>query len=301
MSRPPRPAVRTLGLAVVLLLSVRCVSAAAPDPSLAGAPFAPPSQAEQQALDAFLVRWQAHSQATRTLECQFTRWHFDSFAAPTGVAAEKSLGVIKYATPDKGLFKVETRHTYKGLQDATPQYSEALTGDGDHWVCNGAELLEFDHAQKQCRIQELPPGMQGQRIFESPLPFVFNLDAVKIKQRYWVRQVANRNPGTVLIEAYPKRQEDRAQYKLVQIALDEQTLLPQALLMYAPNYDAKTAPKWDHYQFANIARNSLSHRVRGFVNSFIDETPPSDWKVFREAYQPPAEAQVATPQSQTRR
>ncbi|SMP56131.1 TIGR03009 family protein [Neorhodopirellula lusitana] len=258
------------------------------------APFAPLSAAEQQRLDAMLTAWETQSNGTKTLECQFQRWHYDLFAAPAGVHAEKSRGVIKYASPDRGLFKVDQKLTFDGMKEGKPQYSEKPGQFGEHWVCNGEELLEFDHSKKECKIQQLPPDMRGQKIFESPLPFVFNLDAKQIKERYWVRQVQAPKPGMMLIEAYPKRQEDRAQYKLVQIALSQDTFLPEALLMYAPNFNIKTAPKWDHYEFVDIKRNSISQGLLNrFMKTFIDEKPPTDWKVFRNAYHPPGPPQMA--------
>lgn len=257
------------------------------------APFPPLALAEQQRLDTLLNEWEKQSNGTKTLECQFQRWHYDLFAAPAGVHAEKSRGVIKYAAPDRGLFKVDEKLTYDGMKDEEPQYSAKPGQFGEHWVCNGEELLEFDYAKQECKIQQLPPNMRGQRIFDSPLPFVFNLDAQQIKQRYWVRQVQAPKPGIMLIEAYPKRQEDRAQYKLVQIALSETTFLPEALLMYAPNFNIKTAPKWDHYEFTDLKRNSVTQGLTRFMNAFINQKPPANWKVFRNPYRPPGPPQIS--------
>jgi len=257
------------------------------------APFPPLSVAEQQKLEILLSQWEKQSQGTKTLECQFQRWHYDMFAAPPGIHAEKCFGAIKYAAPDRGLFKVERKLTYDGMDaENKPMYSEKPGQFGEYWVCNGEELLEFDRAKEECKIQQLPPEMRGQRILESPLPFVFNLDAKQIQERYWVRQVQAPKPGMMLIEAYPKRQEDRAQYKLVQIGLNEKTFLPEVLLMYAPNFNVKTAPKWDHYEFTDIKRNSITQGLTRFMNSFIEEKPPVHWKVFRNAYRAPGPPQV---------
>ncbi|TWU01452.1 TIGR03009 domain-containing protein [Neorhodopirellula pilleata] len=266
------------------------------------APFPPLSMAEQQKLDTVLGQWETQSKGTKTLECQFQRWHYDLFAAPAGVFAEKSFGVIKYAAPDRGLFKVERKLIFNGMgADGKPMHDEKPGQFGEHWVCNGEELLEFDHAKKECKIQQLPPEMRGQRILESPLPFVFNLDAKQIQERYWVRQVQAPKPGMLLIEAYPKRQEDRAQYKLVQIALNETTFLPEALLMYAPNFNIKTAPKWDHYEFTDVKRNSITQGLTRFMNSFIEEKPPVDWKVYRNSFRPQiTERPMARPLSEQR-
>lgn len=233
------------------------------------APFPPLSAAETAKLQQFLLTWEQHSQGTKTLESEFTRWHFDMFAAPPGIHATRADGVLKYASPDKGLFRVDRLVSFAGMEGDTPTYKEQAGQHGEHWVCNGKQLIEFDHAQKQCRIQELPPGMQGKQIFNSPLPFVFNLDAARIQQRYWIRLVDTEQKGVVLVEAFPKRQEDRAQYKLVQIALDQKTFLPQALIMYAPNFDQKKAPKWDHYEFTDTSRNAIGAGLKQFFGNFV--------------------------------
>ena len=248
-----------------------------------GAPQAPFQLTPEQhkRLASLLLQWQTVSQNTKTLECTFHRWHFDQFAAPAGIHATKAVGVIKYAAPDKGLFKVDQLVFYKGLQAGKPQYGPQQGKFGEHWVCNGKQLIEFDRTIQQCRVQDLPPEMQGKEIFNSPLPFVFNLDAEQITQRYWVRERQAPKEGIYLIEAYPKRQQDRAQYKLVQIALDQQTFLPQALIMYAPNFDVKTAQKYDHYEFVDMKQNAIGDRIKNFMDYFVPEKPPANWQIVR--------------------
>jgi TIGR03009 family protein len=252
----------------------------------ASQPFPALEPGAQAQLQELLTNWEAQSKGTKTLECAFTRWHYDMFAAPAGVHATKAEGVIKYAAPDKGLFRVDLLLFYAGMVQGKPQFKEQPGQYGEHWVCNGTQLIEFDRSKEECRIQDLPPNMQGQQIFNSPLPFVFNLDAQQIQERYWVRQVEAPKPGVLVIEAWPRRQEDRAQYKLVQIALDEKTYLPQALVMYAPNFDAKTAPKWDHYEFTDVKRNAIGAGFKTFLGNFIPEKPPANWKILRDKFVP---------------
>jgi len=125
--------------------------------------------------------------------------------------------------------------------------------------------------------------MRGKNIVNGPLPFVFNLDAKQIQERYWVRQVASPDPKIIVIEAWPKLQELRAQYKLVQIALEKATYQPHALLMYAPNFHPKNAPKWDHYEFKDIKRNAVAAGFQQkFLGNFIPKAPPKSWKIRRE-------------------
>jgi TIGR03009 family protein len=258
-------------------------------PPAARPPFPPLSEADLAQLQILLQNWEKQSQGTKTLDSKFTRWHFDMFAAPAGVHATRSDGVIKYASPDKGLFRVDRKVFFAGMQGGEPQFKEQPGQHGEHWVCNGTQLIEFDRSNQQCRIQDLPPQMQGQKIFNSPLPFVFNLNAQQIQQRYWVRQVKAPKPGIVLVEAWPKRQDDRAQYKLVQIALDEKSYMPQALIMYAPNFDPKTAPKWDHYEFSEVKRNAIGDGFQKFLGNFIPQKPPASWKILRDKFTMPAD------------
>jgi TIGR03009 family protein len=254
------------------------------------APFPPLNDATQAHLQQLLQNWEQQSKGTKTLECKFKRWHYDGFAAPAGVHATKAEGVIKYAAPDKGLFRVDSLVFFTEMDaEKKPQYKAQPGKFGEHWVCNGQQLIEFDAGKKECRIQDLPKNLQGTQIFNSPLPFVFNLDAEEIQKRYWVRQIQAPKAGILLVEAWPKLQEDRAQYRLVQIALNSQTFLPEALIMYAPNFDRKTAPRWDHYEFVDVKRNGIGQGITSFLGNFIPQKPPANWKILRQGFVPPAD------------
>lgn len=251
-----------------------------------GRPFPPLTDAAQQRLEQLLAKWETESQGTKLLSCDFTRWHYDLGAAPAGVHATWAQGTIKYAAPDKGLFRVDALKFYKGMKEGKAQYEADTKQFGEYWVCNGAELLEFDRAKEECIIQVLPEAMRGKQILESPLPFVFNLDATKIHDRYWVREVQppQGKTGVYLIEAWPKRQEDRSQYRFVQIVISAQTFMPDALIMYAPNFHPQNAPIWDHYEFTAVSRNGVIANLQQFTDAFIKARPPANWKVIRQNY-----------------
>ena len=247
----------------------------------AKAPFAPLSPTEQTQLREVLRNWEHQSKGTKTLELKFLRFHYDGTMAPSGHAATKAEGEIKYAAPDQGLIRVDQLVIFNGMVKENPSYKAFPDRFGEHWVCNGKQLIEFDRTQKECKIEELPPGMQGKNIINSPLPFVFNLDAAKLLQRYWVRLAPSPAQGVILLEVWPKTREDRSQYRMVQVALDEKNYLPRALVMFAPNFDAKTAGVWDHYEFRDVRRNSIGNRFSAFLKNFIPEKPPKDWKIVR--------------------
>jgi len=259
----------------------------------AAAPFTltPPEQAE---LDKLLAAWEQQSTGTKQLEAKFRRWHYDPLAAPPNIHATWAEGVVKYGAPDKGLFQVTQLRFFSGIEDKKPIYKAIEGQHGEHWVCNGKELLEFDHAKKECRIQQLPPEMQGQEILESPLPFVFNLNAARIKERYWVRRLESPS-GVHVIEAYPKRQADRAQYQFVRIIINDQTYLPQALILYGPNFHPVTSPGYDHYEFTDVERNTIRQRMTTWGQTFINQRPPADWKEIRDNFRPAGQPQMAQP------
>jgi TIGR03009 family protein len=262
---------------------------------LAGAPFIL-SNAEQAEMDQLLAAWEQQSNGTKRLEAKFLRWHYDPLAAPAGVHATWAEGSIKYGAPDMGLFRVDQLKFFSGIVEGKPTYKSVEGQFGEHWVCNGKELLEFDHSAKECRIQQLPPEMQGKDILESPLPFVFNLNAARIQERYWVRRIAA--PGDIfVIEAHPKRQADRAQYRFVRVVIDNKTFLPKALLLYGPNFDPTTAAAFDHYEFSDVKRNTVMQNMAAWGAMFINERPPADWKVIRDMFRPagPQQPQMAQP------
>lgn len=263
----------------------------------AGNPNAAPfllTPQEQMALDQFLIAWETQSNGTKRLEAKFRRWHFDLLKAPPGVHASWAEGVLKYGAPDKGLFRVDQLKFFTGMVEGKPSFAETPGEYGEHWVCNGQELLEFDRSKKECRIQQLPPELRGKEIFESPLPFVFNLNAAKIKDRYWMKQI-EAQPGVVVIEAHPKLQADRAQYKFVRIVINAENFLPQALILYGPNFDPVTSPAYDHYEFTDVQRNSLAGGLANWMQLFIKERPPADWRVIQSAFRAEAPLQVAQP------
>lgn len=263
-----------------------------------GQPFPTQKPEVVAALDQILTAWEKHSQGTKTLEANFEHWHYAIKKAPPGVHATKGNGLMKYSKPDKGVFKVDELLFFQGMGPAggPPKYAFGVnpkTGQeirlGPHWVCNGRELIEYDYKEETCKIMMLPADMQGSAIVNSPLPFVFNLDAKDLKRRYWLQLVQSPIEGTYLINAFPKTQQDRGQYKLVQVILDQQLNI-QTMVLYPPHFNEKTAPDKDVYQFKNVKRNSVGAAVARFAKAFIPANPPKGWTITREQLPVPVAA-----------
>ena len=93
--------------------------------------------------------------------------------------------LLKYAAPDKGLFRVLYTKNARTASWAASEEDRA-----DHWICDGKSVFQYIPKQKQLVEHKLPPELQGKAIVDSPLPFLFGTEAQKIRQRYFIRIIA---------------------------------------------------------------------------------------------------------------
>ena len=163
-------------------LEQRAPQPAAPEPQ----PQKPPpppftlSPQEEAEVDRVLNLWEEHNRNIKTFDCRFKRWIYDVvFGSPTEPKFV-DLGVVKYAKPDRGLFRI----------DATEKEGKEVNIDNaraEHWLSDGRSIFVYSPGKKQLIEQQLPPAMQGKAIADGPLPFVFGAEAKKLKERYWIR------------------------------------------------------------------------------------------------------------------
>lgn len=133
-------------------------------------------------------------------------------------------GELKFAAPDKAWMYVKAKD---------PKQSE-------QWLCDGKSVFHWDYANSVVTEYIMPREMQGKGIGDGPLPFVFGIEALKLKQRYFMRIITPPNvQNEVWLEAYPKFQADAANYKKVEVILqivgDTRVFFPYAIQIYSPN------------------------------------------------------------------
>lgn len=234
--------------------------------------------AELQWLDQVLGFWEQRSGKIKTFSCKFQCWEYNAFGPP-GKAQKFSDGVIKYAQPDKGLYRVENLSVYDpppagAPPPEKPKYVAQDKSLGEHWVCDGKQIFQFDAQSRRVIILPLPPGMQGQAIADGPLPFMFGAKAQTIKARYWVRGLPNNPQGKYLLEAVPKSREDARNFKMVHILLDQAEFLPDMLQIFEPNATPQNGFR-KTYQFSERQTTEEGKFTLDF------------WKLFeREFYEP---------------
>ncbi len=190
-------------------------------PQTASAPFVLTPH-EQAALDQALAAWEERSGQIKMFECEFTRLTFGGQLAVSTQPGQPSLvetGEIKFQSPDKGLFRV-----------VKPE-------EGEHWLCDGQSLFQYDYATKKVKEYPLPPDLQGKGIADGPMPFLFGASAAKLNERYFLRLItpAQVQQQQVWLEAYPRYQKDAAEFIKVEIILDRKEMLPIAIRKHETN------------------------------------------------------------------
>lgn len=253
----------------------------APRPRRPQATWGELSARENAELELVLRAWEEHSSEVRTLECTFQCWKYDKVfgaAAPNGGPPRPTRiygGVIRYAAPDKGHY-----HITEQVVDPASDQPEFKNIDGEHWVCDGNAVYEFDHDKKQLIERRLPNELKGKAISNSPLPFVFGTTADKMRQRYWMRL---NTPATVVgkeiwMRVEPIYPEDRANYQRATVVLDEKRMLPTAVSLELPN--------GSHTNYRFDPDPSINNPLKKFMGNFKVPSTPSGWKHVIE--EPPA-------------
>ena len=253
-------------------------------------------------LNEVLKFWEFQAAQIQRYRCKFTRWEYDPIILPKDpeTAAAVANGNIQFAAPDKGLFKVEKlwkialeqqgKTSVPVFKDGKPEYVAQKEVLGEHWVCDGKSIFQFDSLNKQLIKRALPPDMQGKQITEGPLPFLFGAKAQAIKERYWIHVVSPPpKPNHFWLEAIPKRRAEAADFKAVHVVIDDTEFLPTALIL-----DLRAGGRTT-YEFSNREKNwnMLPAMLNPFQQQFYAPTPPSGWKLVEEPFQ--AEPAPANP------
>ncbi len=230
--------------------------------------------ADEARLDQVLIPWQQKSAAIKTLAARFKKVEYKViFNGNPDKPTHIGDGKVAYARPDKGLFRVE----------------DAEDAAGEHWVCTGKSVFQFDHDLKRLVEYPLPPDMRGRAIADGPLPFLFGVEAEAMKSRYFMRVITPSDiKDEIWIEAYPRTRQDAVNYQQVDLILSAKTLLPAAIQIFDPNGKDRTV-----YTFSDIETNSAGQAFKELLNVFIEPRTPLGWKKVVEEM--PSGAQPAAP------
>jgi TIGR03009 family protein len=209
---------------------------------------APPfvlSPQEEAELDGLLKAWEKQSQGVKYFYCEFNRLEYNpAFAGgnPNQLTTE-SQGEIKFAAPDKGMFRVTAISNYV-LDPKTHKYAKQPDAPTEWWTCDGKSMFQVDASKREVLETPLPPEMQGTAIADGPLPFVFGAKADALKKRYFIKNVtstiAPKDAATsIWLEVRPKLQKDAANFSMVQLIFTKKDMQLTAMQIFNPGANAQ--------------------------------------------------------------
>ncbi len=242
------------------------------------------TESEKQRLDNILGFWETRSSKVKTYSCDFTRLDYDAVFGPADsrIAKTKSVGIIRYAAPDKGEFKVEQIGEYKPpvAEGGPADWPMSRSDHEEHWICDGLAVFELNGKAKQLREERLPPEMQGKGITNGPLPFLFGAKKDQLLEKYWLKEIVppDDRPGEYWIDARPKTREDAANFQRILVILDEKQFLPIAMQVFPPGWEPRKNWSKTTYVFQNRQVNHPLHRGQEFLGEFISPDVPRGWK-----------------------
>lgn len=266
------------------------------------APFSPRSPEEEKYIGDLLKYWEFSSGKIKRYKCNFTRWEYDPVFGPganeKGIVPAKTIatGVVQYESPDKGMYQVQQLFDFGPPKQpgGQPQYVPRKNDEGEKWICNGQYVYEFDFPRKRLLAKELPPEMRGTAIADGPLPFLFGVKADKVKERYWLRVITPKNAiEEYWLEAWPKRREDAANFKKVEVIIDEKDFLPKAIQIFATNYDPRKNQSRTAFTFENRETKDSNFNLNIFKRAFHEPKTPKGWTAEVVKYQPPQDPRAA--------
>ena len=267
--------------------------------------FLPLSEKHEEYIQRVLLYWQNHTEKIDHYRSDFERWQFDTVYGPRNTFKTFSTGKVRFADPDKGLFKVEKVLTY---QPATAQtkatYKEIPGAHGENWVCDGKSIFEYDYLNERLIQQVLPKELQGQNIINGPLPFLFGCNAKDITNRFWMRAITPQNmKGEIWLEAYPKTIHDASNYQKVHIIIDNKDFLPKGMVIFDRSYEKGKNHSRTVFNFKQREINFATtlEKLNPFYRNFYEPELPSGWKkVVNAAPSSPAARQANNPSQQPR-
>ena len=252
------------------------------------------SPVEQQYVDQILQEWENRGEEVKTFDCEFERWEYDPVFGPgKNEPSIKSHGRLTYSKPDKGSFKINEVYRYVKTGGSQPvEYQHQEHEIGEHWVCDGKAIYQYNHKEKLLEVQKLPESMRGADIVNGPLPFLFGAKAEELKARYWIRSKQS-DASTIWLEAYPRTQADAANYHHVEVMLERKTMLPRGIQVHMPNGNSRAV-----YIFKTPKINSTMEKLFGGL--FNEPRTPFGWKKkVLEAPVDPVGPQATNPQGPT--
>lgn len=192
------------------------------------------------AVQQLLEFWEAKSSAVNQLYGEFERYSYDGVY----FTERRCEGRLWFAAPDQGRIDCVPIEVPAPPNNVNPakldpngvpyELQEDIAG---RWICNGERVYAIDDTAHIYSEMTIPPQFQGENIIDSPLPFLFGMQAERAKQRYHIEIGSMHNPDgriagaplNVHVIVTPRWQQDAREWTSAEILLNPDTFLPNAV------------------------------------------------------------------------
>jgi TIGR03009 family protein len=238
---------RTLALALVLLLAVIPALAQQPQPQ---APAQPALDPARNPLDAVLVQWEKKMQGVENLAAQLIRTTVNRAFNTTDVYE----GYAKYQKPNRALMELRKK--------SDPQVFEKLLFTQNF-------VYEIRPQDKLIRVHQPPPPKPGQIADDNVMSFVFGMKAEEAKRRYDLVLDKADDPNYIYLKIQPRFPEDKQEFLMARLVLFKRDYLPRQFWYVEPSQNQIT------YDIPKIEANSPSVTATDFAKP----QTPAGWKM----------------------
>ncbi len=254
----------------------------------AGQPFPQLTIQEAADLDRFLEKWENKSTNIKYFETEFQCW--ERGKDPLENAATTSTYVIiRYIAPNKGVFEVQGLYID---EKKTPLEKAGRV----KYLSNGQQIYEYDFENEVVQIYNIPPDQQATLAGGGPMPFVFGARADDLTKRYYLHIITKKERadlGELWLEAYPKMQEDAAEFQRVQLIFDEKRMIPKGFVKFDTNGKGMTSYKFILQSMQISAQTNI---LKTQFSKFFQPDIPPTWK--KKLIEDPVDPQIAQPNPQ---
>lgn len=255
---------------------------AQPQQPVQGQPEGQPQEpAVTPAVEQLLNLWEQRSSQVSQLYGEFERYSYDSIYG----TEKRCRGRLWFEAPDSGRIDFMPFPIDPNANNINP---DKLTDDGRpyqivedfqaRWICNGRHVFAINDSDHTYAEMSIPPQFQGENIIDSPLPFLFGMQAERAKQRYFITIGAMHNPDgriegaplNVHVIVQPRWEQDAREWTSAEILLNPETFLPNAVRIISPGGSGEEV-----YVFSRT--EPALRNVSLWNGDPFNDTPPSNY------------------------
>jgi TIGR03009 family protein len=232
-----------------------------------------PDPARMQQL---LIDWEAQSAKLKSLEVSIYRIDkILNWGEEEHYVGQASFKAPQLANLDFRKVKMELRpdpkEQNKKILSPVLKNKQVVSTPFQTIVCTDKEVWQYRWDAAQIFIFPLDRNARKRAIEEGPLPFLFNMKAAEVVQRYEVvLQAEDQKKYTVRIQ--PRLDIDKESFSIAWIYLDHDFLLPTRIFLLSP--DRETTKD---FRLSNIRANQAVDAYK-----FVGVVPPGkNWTVER--------------------